>query len=164
MSLITPDIGLFIWQTIVFVIVFIILAIFVWRPISDALRTRESFIQDSLDAAENAKKEIDQLKADNEYLLQEARLERDKMLKDATQVANQIKEDAKEETSKITAKMIEDAKSVIQAEKNSALKDVKKLVSELSVDIAEKVLRKNLGTKKAKDDLVKDFVKDIKVN
>ncbi len=164
MALVTPDIGLIIWQLIIFLIVLIILRAFVWRPISDALRTREHFIQDSLDAAENAKKEIDQLKADNEYLLQEARLERDKMLKDATKVANQIKEDAKEETSKITAKMIEDAKTVIQSEKNAALKDVKKLVAELSVDIAEKVLRKELGTKKAKDDLVKDFVKEIKVN
>ncbi|MFY0626534.1 MAG: F0F1 ATP synthase subunit B [Reichenbachiella sp.] len=164
MELITPDIGLFIWQCIVVTIVFTILAVFVWRPISDALRTRESFIQDSLEAAENAKKEIGQLKADNEYLLQEAKLERDKMLKEATQVANQIKEDAKEETSKITAKMVEDAKSVIQSERNNALKDVKQLVASLSIDVAEKVLRQKLGDKKAQNALVKDFVKDIKVN
>ncbi len=164
MELITPDIGLFIWQCIVVTIVFTILAVFVWRPISDALRTRESFIQDSLEAAENAKKEISQLKADNEYLLQEARLERDKMLKEANDVANQIKEDAKAETSKITAKMIEDAKAVIQTERNNALKDVKQLVASLSIDVAEKVLRKSLGDKKSQDELVKDFIKDIKVN
>lgn len=164
MALVTPDIGLIIWQLIIFLIVLIILRAFVWRPISDALRTRESFIQDSLDAAENAKKEISQLKADNEYLLKEARIERDKILKDATQAANQIKEDAKEETSKITSKMVEDAKSVIQAEKNAALKDVKQLVASLSIEVAEKVLRKQLGDKKSQDALVKDFIKDIKVN
>lgn len=164
MDLVTPGVGLIIWQTVVFLIVFGILAAFVWRPITDALRTRESFIQDSLDAAENAKKEIGQLKADNEYLLQEARLERDKMLKEATQVANQIKEDAKDETSKITTKMIEDAKAVIQSERNNALKDVKNLVASLSIDVAEKVLRQKLGDKKAQDALVKDFIKDVKVN
>ncbi|MEP3389283.1 MAG: F0F1 ATP synthase subunit B, partial [Reichenbachiella sp.] len=137
MELVTPGIGLIIWQTIVFLAVFGILAAFVWRPITDALRTRESFIQDSLDAAENAKKKIEELKQDNEYLLEEARLERDKMIKDATEIANKIKEDAKDETSKITAKMIEDAKSVINTEKNAALADVKNLVAELSLDIAE---------------------------
>ncbi|MEP5363123.1 MAG: F0F1 ATP synthase subunit B [Reichenbachiella sp.] len=164
MELVTPGIGLIIWQTIVFLAVFGILAAFVWRPITDALRTRESFIQDSLDAAENAKKKIEELKQDNEYLLEEARLERDKMIKDATEIANKIKEDAKDETSKITAKMIEDAKSVINTEKNAALADVKNLVAELSLDIAEKVLKGSLADKKAQETLVKDLVKDIKVN
>ncbi|MDW3208806.1 MAG: F0F1 ATP synthase subunit B [Reichenbachiella sp.] len=164
MELVTPGIGLIIWQTIVFLAVFGILAAFVWRPITDALRTRESFIQDSLDAAENAKKKIEELKQDNEYLLEEARLERDKMIKDATEIANKIKEDAKDETSKITAKMIEDAKSVINTEKNAALADVKNLVAELSLDIAEKLLKGSLADKKAQETLVKDLVKDIKVN
>lgn len=164
MELVTPDIGLIIWQTIVFVIVFAILAMFVWRPITDALRTRESFIKDSLDAAENAKKEMEQLKADNEYLLEEAKIERDQLLKDATQTANKIKEEAKEETAKITSKMIEDARAVINTEKQAALADVKNLVASLSIDIAEKILRKNLEDKKAQEGLVKELIKDIKVN
>ncbi|MEP2026735.1 MAG: F0F1 ATP synthase subunit B [Reichenbachiella sp.] len=164
MELVTPGIGLIIWQTVIFLAVFGILAAFVWRPITDALRTRESFIQDSLDAAENAKKKIEELKQDNEYLLEEARIERDNMIKDATQIASQIKEDAKEDTSKITAKMIEDAKAVINTEKNAALADVKNLVAELSLDIAEKVLKNSLADKKAQETLVKDLVKDIKVN
>lgn len=164
MELVTPGIGLIIWQTIIFLAVFGILAAFVWRPITDALRTRESFIQDSLDAAENAKKKIEELKQDNEYLLEEARIERDKMIKDATEIANKIKDDAKEETSKITAKMIDDAKSVINTEKNAALADVKNLVAELSLDIAEKVLKNSLSDKKAQETLVKDLIKDIKVN
>ena len=164
MELVTPQIGLIIWQTIVFLIVFGILALFVWRPISDALRTRESFIQDSLDAAENAKKEMAQLKDDNEYLLQEARRERDQIINDATAAANKIKDEAKEETSKITAKMIEDARGQINNEKNAALAEVKDLVANLSIDIAEKVLRKSLEDKKAQQNLVKDLVKEIKVN
>lgn len=164
MELVTPQIGLIIWQTIVFLIVFGILALFVWRPISDALRTRESFIQDSLDAAENAKKEMAQLKDDNEYLLQEARRERDQIINDATAAANKIKDEAKEETSKITAKMIEDARGQINNEKNAALAEVKDLVANLSIDIAEKVLRKSLEDKKAQQALVKDLVKEIKVN
>ncbi len=164
MELVTPDIGLIIWQTVVFLIVFGILAIFVWRPITDALKDRNHFIQDSLDAAENSKKEIEQLKQDNEYLLQEARIERDKMLADATKIANQIKEDARTETSKITDKMLEDAKLAINSEKKAALSDVKNMVASLSIDIAEKVLRKTLDDKKAQESLVKDLIKDIKVN
>lgn len=164
MELVTPNIGLIIWQTVVFLIVFGILATFVWRPIVDALRTREGFISDSLDAAENAKKKMEQLKQDNEYLLKEAKIERDKLLADATKIANQIKEDAKAETSKISEKMIADAKATINTEKKAALADVKNMVATLSIDIAEKVLRKSLEDKKAQEGLVKDLIKDIKVN
>lgn len=164
MELVTPNIGLIIWQTVVFLIVFGILATFVWRPIVDALRAREGFISDSLEAAENSKKEMAQLKEDNEYLLQEARIERDNMLADATKVANQIKEDARTETSKISDKMIADAKAAIGTEKKAALADVKNMVASLSLDIAEKVLRKNLEDKKAQEGLVQDLIKDIKVN
>ncbi|PIB37303.1 ATP synthase F0 subunit B [Reichenbachiella sp. 5M10] len=164
MELVTPGIGLIFWQTVTFLIVLGLLAAFVWRPITDALRAREGFIADSLDAAENAKKEIEQLKADNEYLLQEARIERDKILAQANEAAKQIKESAKEETAKITAKMTEDARAIIASEKNAALTEVKDLVSSLSLDIAEKVLRKSLEDKKAQESLVKELIKDIKVS
>lgn len=164
MELVTPNIGLIIWQTVVFLLVFAILAAFVWKPVSEALRTRNGFIQDSLNLAENSKKEIEQLKQDNEYLLEEARIERDKMIADAIAIANQIKEEAKSETSKITEKMIETAKVAINNEKKAALTDVKNLVADLSLDIAEKVLRKNLEDKKSQEKLVQKLIKDIKVN
>lgn len=164
MELLTPGVGLIFWQTLTFLIVFAILLIFVWRPVADALRTREGFITDSLKAAENAKKEMERLRADNEYLLEEAKMERDQMLKDATVAANKIKDDAKIETARITSKMIEDAKAVINTEKQAALTDVKNMVAALSLDIAEKVLRKSLENKKAQENLVNDLVKDIKVN
>lgn len=164
MELLTPGVGLIFWQTVTFVILLIILAVYVWKPVSEALHSREGFINDALKAAELAKEEMKQLKADNEYLLQEARFERDKILKDAVTTANKLKEDAKIETSKITERMIEDARKSINAEKQAALKDVRNLVAELSLGIAEKLMRQNLSDDKSQKKLIEDFVKDIKVN
>lgn len=164
MELVTPGIGLIFWQTVVFLVVFAVLAMFVWKPITEALRAREGFINDSLRAAELAKEEMNQLKADNEYLLQEARFEREKILKEANAAANQLKEEAKAETAKITEKMVEDARKSIQSEKQNALKDVRDLVASLSLDIAEKVIRKDLSKDAAQKALIEEFVKDIKVN
>lgn len=164
MELLTPGIGLLFWQSIVFVVVFLILAVFVWKPIASALRTRESKIEDSLRAAERAKEEMEQIKADNEYLLQEARAERDKMLKDAVVIANEIKETAKNETASISAKMIADAKSTIETEKKAALTEVKNLVASLSLEIAEKVLREKLADDKSQKALVEKFLKEVKTN
>lgn len=164
MDLVTPDIGLIFWQSVVFLIVFGILAVFVWKPISEALKDRELTIEDSLKAAENAKEEMEQIKMDNEYLIQEAKAERDKMLKAATETANQIKEDAKAETATISEKMISDARSAIDSEKKAALKEVRDLVSTLSVEIAEKILREKLGDDKAQKSLVSKFLDEAKVN
>lgn len=164
MELLTPDIGLIFWQTVVFILVFLVLAIFVWKPIAGALRARESKIEDSLRAAELAKEEMEQIKADNEYLLQEARAERDTILKEAVSVANQIKEDAKNETSKIASKMIDDAKSSIQSEKKAALAEVKNMVATLSLEVAEKLLRENLSDDKSQKALIDKFLKEVKVN
>lgn len=164
MELLTPGIGLVFWQIVVFALLFILLAVFVWKPVTEALRAREGMIEDSLKAAELAKEEMEQIKADNEYLLQEARIERDEIIKKATEVANQIKEDAKAETKKISDKMIEDAKSAIETEKKAALGEVKNLVSSLSLEIAEKVIREKLADDKAQKALVEKFVKEVKVN
>lgn len=164
MELVTPEIGLIIWQTIVFVIVLFVLRQFVWRPILGALKSREFQIEDSLRAAEQAKDEMEQIKMDNEYLLYEARMERDQLLKDATTVANKIKEDAKAETSKISEKMIADAKSQIDNEKKTAMEEMRRLVSSLSLEIAEKILREKLKDDKAQKELVEKFLKEVKVN
>lgn len=162
--MVTPEIGLIFWQTVVFLIVFGILAAFVWKPIMSALRARESQIEDALKAADLAKAEMAQIKADNEYLLQEARAERDKILKDATDVANQIKEQAKSETAAIADKMIAEAKTTIEAEKKAALAEVKNLVADLSLEIAEKLIRERLSDDKAQKDLIDKFLKEVKVN
>ena len=164
MELVTPDIGLIFWQTVVFLLVFAVLAVFVWKPVASALKTRETAIEDSLKAAELAKEEMEQIKADNEYLLQEARIERDKMLKDAVSIANKIKDDAKADTAKIANKMIEDAKSAIEGEKKAALAEVKNLVGSLSLEIAEKLLREKLKDGAAQKELIEKFLKEVKVN
>ncbi|WP_425389995.1 F0F1 ATP synthase subunit B [Ekhidna sp.] len=164
MALVTPEIGLIIWQVIVFLIVLFILRAFVWRPILSALKTREFQIEDSLRAAEHAQEEMKQIQADNEYLLQEARIERDAILKEAREEASNIIEKAKSETSDITSKMIEDARDAIGVEKKAALKEVKDLVSSLSLEIAEKVLREKLSDDKSQKALVEKFIKEVKVN
>ncbi len=164
MALVTPDIGLIIWQLIIFLIVLFILRAFVWVPILSALKAREHQIEDSLRAADNAKEEMEQIKADNEYLLQEARIERDAILKEAKEEAGHIVERAKAETSDITSKMIQDARDAIEVEKKAALTEVKDLVGSLSIEIAEKVLREKLADNKSQKSLVDKFIKDIKIN
>ncbi|MEM0938531.1 MAG: F0F1 ATP synthase subunit B [Bacteroidota bacterium] len=164
MSLVTPEIGLIIWQSVVFVAILIILRSFVWIPILSALKTREFQIEDSLRAAENAKSEMEQIKADNEYLLQEARIERDALLKEARAEAVKIIDKAKGETSEVTSKMLEEARNAIQLEKKAALSEVRELVSSLSLEIAEKVLRENLSDDKSQKALVEKFIGDVKIN
>lgn len=164
MALVTPDIGLIIWQLIVFLVVLFVLRTFVWIPILSALKTREFQIEDSLRAAENAKEEIKQIQADNEYLLQEARIERDAILKEARDEASKIVDRAKGETSDITAKMLKEARESIEADKKAAMSEVRALVSELSLEIAEKVLRENLKDDKSQKTLVEKFIKEVKIN
>ena len=164
MELVTPDIGLIFWQTVVFLIVFAILAVFVWKPIISALKTREHQIEDSLRAAENAKEEMEQIKSDNEYLLQEARIERDQILKEARDEAGHIVERAKAETSDITQKMLQDAREAIEGERRAAVKEIKELVATLSIEVAEKVLREKLSDSKEQKALVDKFIKEIEIN
>jgi F-type H+-transporting ATPase subunit b len=121
-------------------------------------------IEDSIKSAELAREEMMQIKADNEMVLKEARVQRDQLLKDATIVASKIKDDAKSETSKISEKMILDAKSIIESEKNAALAEVKNLVSTLSLDIAEKLIREKLNNDPSQQQLVEKFLKEVKVN
>ncbi|MDB4447800.1 F0F1 ATP synthase subunit B [Roseivirga sp.] len=164
MDILTPDTGLFIFQTIAFILLLFVLGKFAWKPILNGLKEREDTIEGALLAAEQAKKDMEALSADNANLLAEARSERDAILKEAVAAASNIVEGAKEDTGKITAKMIEDAKSVIENEKRAALADVKTLVAKLSLEITEKVLRKELSDKKAQESLVNDYVKDLNLN
>tara|TARA_R110001592_G_scaffold18745_2_gene77473 strand:+ start:670 stop:1164 length:495 start_codon:yes stop_codon:yes gene_type:complete len=164
MDLLTPDSGLIIYQLVGFVILLFVLGKFAWKPILTGLKEREQTIESALLAAEQAKNEMQALQADNEKLLKEARAERDSILKEALTVASTIKEEAKTETSKITARMIEDAKAVIENEKKAALTDVKVLVARLSLDITEKLLRKELADQSAQKELIDGLVKDLNLN
>ena len=163
-DLLSPGLGLIVYQAIGFLVLLFILGKFAWKPILGALKEREDSIESALLSAEQAKNELQALQADNEKLLAEARVERDSILKEAIATANSIKEGAKEETSKITAKMIEEAKAAIEIEKKAALADVKNQVAMLSLEITEKLLRKQLADQKAQKELIDGFVKDLNLN
>ncbi|MCC8359576.1 MULTISPECIES: F0F1 ATP synthase subunit B [Salinimicrobium] len=156
--------GLFFWQIIILVVLIALLRKFAWKPILDALNSREQGIQDALDSAEKARKEMQNLQADNEKLLQEARLERDNMIKEARQIKDKMISEAKEDAQKEGEKMIQQAKATIQTEKNAALADIKNQVATLSVQIAEKVVREELSTKAKQERLVEDMLDDVTLN
>ncbi|MFT4741170.1 MAG: F-type H+-transporting ATPase subunit b [Marivirga sp.] len=156
--------GLFVMQFVIFLILLFIMSKVAWKPILGALKARESSIKDALESAENAKEEMAKMQEDNQKLLQEARAERDKLLKEAIEIGNKIKEEAKVDASKQADKIITDAKKAIEIEKNAALTEVTTKVAELSLSIAEKVLRQKLSDDKASKDLVSEYVKDIKLN
>ncbi len=164
MQLLTPAVGLIIWQTIVFVLLIILLAKLAWKPIINSLQDRERSIQEALDTAEKARHEMAQLKSDNEKLLNEAREERDRILRQAREVAMKLREDAQAEARKASDKIIEDARAAINIEKEAALKDVKVQVAMFSLEIAEKLMKKNLSGDKAQRELVETYLKDLKVN
>lgn len=130
----------------------------------NSLKIREESIEEALSAAERAREEIEDLKADNEKLLEEARHERERILKEARETAGQMREKAEEEASMMAEKIVSDARSSIQSEKEAALAEVRNLVAELSLEISEKALRKQLGDKKVQQELIKEYLKDIKIN
>jgi F-type H+-transporting ATPase subunit b len=164
MELLTPGTGLIIWQLIVFVGLFLLLSKIAWKPIISSLKERETSIQEALSTAERARLEMAQLKSDNEKLLKEAREERDKILQGAREAANRLKDEAQLEAKKAADKIIEDARAAINIEKQAALKEVKIQVAMFSLEVAEKLMKKNLADDKSQKELVEGYLKDIKVN
>lgn len=162
--LLTPAVGLIIWQTIVFVLLFLLLAKLAWRPIINSLNDRDRSIQEALDTAERARHEMSQLRSDNEKLLNEAREERDRILREARDIASKMREEGQLEAKKASDKIVADARAAINIEKQAALRDVKAQVAMFSIEIAEKLMKKNLASDKAQKDLVESYVKDLKVN
>lgn len=164
MELLTPGTGLILWQLIIFVLLIFLLAKLAWKPIISSLKEREQSIQAALDTAEKAREEMAALKADNEKLLKEAREERDRILREAREVSNKMKEDAQAEAKKSADKIIADARAAINIEKQAALKDVKIQVATFALDVAEKLLKKNLSDDKSQKALVDTYIKDLKLN
>ena len=164
MQLLTPGVGLIIWQIIVFLLLLLLLAKLAWKPIINSLKEREMSIQEALETAEKARHEMSQLRSDNEKLLNEAREERDRILREAREVSSRMKDDAHHEAKKMSDKIVEDARAAINIEKQAALKEVKVQVAMFSLEIAEKLMKKNLSGDKAQKDLVDTYVKDLKVN
>jgi F-type H+-transporting ATPase subunit b len=158
------EFGLFFWQILIFVGLILLLKKFAWKPILDAVNDREQGIKEALLSAENARKEMENLQADNLRILNEARAERDAMLKEAREMKEQIIADSKNEAQVQGQKMIEQAKAAIEGEKNAAMAELKSQVSTLSLSIAEKLLKDELSNKESQTKLVEKMLGDVKLN
>lgn len=162
--ILVPQLGLFFWSLVVFLIFFFILRKFAWKPIISMLKEREESISQSLQQAEKAREEMAKLQADNEKLLNDARHEREKMLKEASQVRDEIIAKAKEEASSAAAKEMEKAKVQIESEKMAALITVKNEAGMMALQIAEKILRHELANGAEKEALAKKLVSELNNN
>ena len=156
--------GLFFWQAIILVILIILLAKFAWKPILASLAAREEGISNAIASAELARQEMQNLKAQNEVILNQARAERDAMMKEARQITEQMIADAKIDAQLQGEKLIIAAKATIASEKSIAIAELKNQVTSLSVEIAEKLLRTELSNKEAQNNLVEKMLADVKLN
>ena len=158
------SLGLFVWQTLLFVLLILLLKKFAWKPILNAVNDREEGIKNALAEADKARQEMQNINADNERILKEARTERDSMLKEARDIKNNLIEEAQEEAKAQGNKLIEQAKSTIQSEKLAAIAEIKNQVAELSMNIAEKVVKDELSNKDKQLKLVDQMLKEAKLN
>ena len=164
MDLVTPDIGLIFWTTVSFAILYFILAKFAWKPILGAVNEREKSIKDALSAAEKAKEEMVNLKADNEKILNEAKLQRESLLKEAREIKSKIIADAEIQATEKANKLIDAAKTAIENEKSAAMKELQNTVVDLSFNIAEKLLTKELDNKEKQLENIQDILDKTKLN
>jgi F-type H+-transporting ATPase subunit b len=158
------SIGLFFWQTVLFLALLFLLRKYAWKPILNALNDREEGIKNALDSAEKARQEMENLNADNERIIKEARAERDNLLKEAREIKNKMIADAKEEAKTSADAMILQAQQAIENEKKSAMADLKSQMASLTIDIAEKVVKEELSNKDKQLKLVEDMLGDATLN
>lgn len=156
--------GLFIVQTVLFILLFLLLKKFAWKPILGAVNDREEGIKNALDSAKKARQEMESLNADNERILKEARAERESMMKEARQIKDTMINEAKDEAKAEASKIMEQAQATIQSEKQAAIADLKSQVAELSIGIAEKVVRKELANDKEQSKLVEQLLGEITIS
>ena len=156
--------GLFVVQTILLLLLIFMMVKFAWKPILNSLNEREEGIQGALDAAEKAKREMENLQADNQKLLQEARSEREAMLKEAREMKEQMITDAETQAQEQANKIIVQAQLAIENEKKSAMAELKNHVANLSIEIAEKVVRQELSNKDKQLALVESMLAETKLN
>jgi F-type H+-transporting ATPase subunit b len=164
MDLLTPEFGLFFWTLLAFLTVFFILRKFAWKPILKGLGDREKGIADSIATAERIKQEMAEFKSENEKLLAQAREERTLMLKEAKDAKDKIIGDAKEQAKVEANKIILDAQAQITQQKNAALTAVKNEIGSLALEVAEKILRKQLNSSEGQEMYMKMLADDIKLN
>ena len=164
MDLVTPDIGLLFWTFVGFAVLFFLLKKFAWKPIVGTVNDREQSIKEALASAEKARHEMENLHADNERILKEARAERETLLKEAREIKTKLIADATDEAQIQANKLIEQAQSAIVSEKKAAMAELKNHVAGLAVDIAEKVIREELSNKDKQLKLVESMLGEATLN
>lgn len=163
-SLIEPAVGLIFWTTITFILLLVLLGKFAWKPILNAIKTREKGIEDALASAERALNDMRELKSNNEKSLAEARAARDVLMKEARETKDAIIAEAKAKASADAEKILASAREQIINEKNAAVAELKNQVASLSIEIAEKILRSELSSDEKQKALVNNLMKDVNLN
>jgi len=164
MELLLPKLGLFFWNLVAFIVVLLILKKFAWKQILQSLNEREQGITEALASADRVKKEMAQLKNENEALMAKAVEERTQMLKEARETRDKIVNEAKEQAKVEANKILLDASAAIHQQKMAALTEVKNQIGNLVVEVSEKVLRRELAAKQEQENYIRDLAKDIKMN
>ncbi|MDG1347528.1 MAG: F0F1 ATP synthase subunit B [Crocinitomicaceae bacterium] len=164
MELITPDLGLIIWTSIVFVLLLLLLAKFAWKPMLKAVNDREAKISESLELAEKTKAEMKAMQSQNENLLKEARAERDAIVRDAKEVATKMVEDSKNAAKIEAEKVMVSAREAINSEKTAAISELKNQVASFSLEIAEKLVRQDLSSNDNQKALAEKLAAEVKMN
>lgn len=157
------SLGLFFWQSLIFMGLLFMLRKFAWKPILDAVNDRENSIKDALASAEAARDEMKNLQSDNQRILKEARAEKESLLKEARTTRSELINNAKEEAQEEAQKILSQAQDAIQSEKRAAVKELKEQVGSIAMEIAEKVLQKELENKDRQLELVDQFLQDTKL-
>ena len=163
MGFITPDYGTIFWMLLIFGIALYILKKFAWKPILKALKDREASIANALQSANKAREEVKGLKADHDKIIAEARREKEIILKEAKEVKDKLLAEAKHQAAIEGTKIVEAARQQIEAEKKAAINEMKQQVAELSVAVAEKILKSEFKDKKVQEKMAEDLLKDLKV-
>jgi len=164
MELVTPNAGTIFWMIIVFGLVVLILKKFAWKPILNALNEREKYIENALTAASEARKEVEELKAGNKKIVEAGLKQKEYILNETQELKDKIIAEAKEKADVETQKSIETARQQIEHEKAKAIKEMKQQVSELSLMIAEKIIKQNMAEDNMQRELINKLIEEIKLN
>jgi F-type H+-transporting ATPase subunit b len=160
MQLVTPAIGLMFWTVVIFILLLMILKKFAWKPILKAVDDRNNSITEALSSAEKAKAEMEQLSANNEKILQEARIERDSIIKEARTIKENTILEAKNKASSEAEKIILSAKEQISNEKMKAMTELKNEIADISIQMAEKIIKSELKDEKSQKKLIEETLKN----
>lgn len=163
-GLVNPEPGLIIWMTVTFLTVLFLMAKFAWKPILKMIKDREHSIEEALASAERAKAEMAALTSKNEQILAEGRQERDRLMKEAREIKESIIAEAKSKAQAEAEKIMSLARETIKNEKMAAITELKNQVAQLSIDIAENILKQELAGEDKQKALINTLLQDIKMN